>query len=105
MNNKTKKILLLAVLSQTMIDTIEEEMGFFKFKLKRIARSFLDELLKIMDKDFGTIEAASQLVELSQWVVDVFNININAGNMTEQQQKDFQEDWSSLLKKYNLEKK
>ena len=63
-----------------------------------------EQLLKIMDQDFGTIEAASQLVELSQWITDIFNININAGQMDEIDQQGFQYDWQLLLEKYKLEK-
>lgn len=101
---KQYKLLFLAVLSQCMIDNIEDGIGEFKKSDKQFANTFLSRLMAIMNKDFGSAEAVHQLVELTVWIQDMFNVLIKAGNLEETEQKRFQHDWQLLLEKYNLEK-
>jgi hypothetical protein len=99
---KANKLLFLAVLSQTCVDALDEEIGSFKFKHKKVAKAFLEEHLKLMDKDFGSEVAVDQLVGLSVWIHDVFQIMLKVGKRTSLEQRLFQEDWENLLRKYEL---
>lgn len=101
----SEKLLFLAVLAQSINDEMEEEIGTFKFKLKYKAKAFLDESLKLMNQDFQSLEAVDQLVNLSVWVKDVFDIMIEVGKRTPLDQKLFQSDWEQLLEKYKLDNK
>ena len=96
------RLLLLSVLSQSMIDNIEDGIGEFKQKHKQIAKSLLNELLKVMDADFGDPEAVSQLVELTVWLEDMFYILTQAGELEEEKQNAFEKDWEMILNKYEL---
>lgn len=99
---KANKLLFLATISQTIIDALDEEIGSFKFKHKKVAKAFLEEHLKLMDKDFGSEVAVDQLVGLSVWVHDVFQIMLKVGKKGEIDKKSFQYDWELLLEKYGL---
>jgi len=99
---KANKLLFLACISQTIIDALDEEIGSFKFKHKKVAKAFLEEHLKLMDKDFGSEVAVDQLVGLSVWVHDVFQIMLKVGKKDEIDKKSFQYDWELLLEKYGL---
>ncbi len=96
------KMLFLAVLAQTVVDSLDEEIGEFRFKHKRVAKAFLEEHLKLMDKDFGSPIAVDQLVELSDWIRQVFEIMLKVGKRERIEQKCFQSDWEHLLTKYKL---
>lgn len=99
---KANKLLFLATISQTIIDALDEEIGSFRFKHKKVAKAFLEEHLKLMDKDFGSEVAVDQLVGLSVWIHDVFQIMLKVGKRTSLEQRLFQEDWENLLRKYEL---
>ena len=99
---KGDKMLYLACLAQANIDALDEEIGEFRFKHKRVAKQFLEEQLKLMDRDFGDAKAVDQLVELSQWIHDVFKVMLDIGKREREEQKAFQEEWENLLIKYNL---
>jgi hypothetical protein len=101
-DEKAKKLMYMAILSQSLIDEIDEEIGLFRFKTKNIAKSFLGNLLELMDKDFGSDEAVSQLIDLTKWHKDMFNILFSTGELSEIEQKGFEYDWDLLLEKYNL---
>ena len=96
------KMLFLSCLSQCVVDSLDEEIGEFRFKHKRVAKVFLEEHLKLMDKDFGSPIAVDQLVELSDWIRQVFEIMLKVGKRERIEQKCFQEDWILLLEKYKL---
>lgn len=96
------KMLFLACLSQCVVDSLDEEIGEFRFKHKRVAKVFLEEHLKLMDKDFGSPIAVDQLVELSDWIRQVFEIMLKVGKRERIEQKCFQSDWEHLLTKYKL---
>lgn len=101
-DEKAKKLMYMAILSQSLIDEIDEEIGLFRFKTKHIAKSFLNNLLDLMDKDFGSEEAVSQLIDLTKWHKDMYNVLFNTGELSEAEQKKFQYDWELLLEKYKL---
>lgn len=101
-DEKAKKLMYMAILSQSLIDEIDEEIGLFRFKTKNIAKSFLNNLLDLMDKDFGSEEAVSQLIDLTKWHKDMYNALFNTGELSEVEQKSFQYDWELLLEKYKL---
>lgn len=96
------KMLFLSVLAQANIDALDEEIGEFRFRHKRVAKAFLEEHLKLMDKDFGSPIAVDQLVELSDWIRQVFEIMLKVGKRERIEQKCFQNDWEHLLTKYKL---
>lgn len=102
---QANKLLFLAVLAQSTIDSLEEEIGEFRFKHKKVAKAFLEEQLKLMNKDFGSPEAVDQLINLSVWIKDVFNIMLKVGQRTNIEQQCFESDWRILLEKYKLETK
>lgn len=102
---KANKLLFLATISQTIIDSLEEEIGEFRFKHKKVAKAFLDEHLKLMNQDFGSSEAVDQLVSLSVWIRDVFDIMLKVGTRSNIEQQAFQSDWEDLLRKYKLQNK
>jgi hypothetical protein len=99
---KADKLLFLAVLAQTCVDSLEDEIGQFRQKHKQVAKAFLSEHLKLMDKDFGSAEAVSQLVDLSTWIREVFEVMLDIGKRPIEEQRAFQSEWEQLLTKYNL---
>lgn len=99
---RANKTMYLAVISQSLIDNLDEEMGEFKFKQKRFAKLFLEETLRVMDKDFQDGNAVDQLINLSVWVQDVYNVMIEIGTRSKIEQQCFQQDWEELLIKYKL---
>lgn len=100
--DRATKIMFLAVLTQSIIDGLDEEMGEFKFNLKRNAKRFFDEALKVMDKDFQDGNAVDQLISLSIWIKDVYYIMIEIGERSRLDQECFQQDWEALLTKHKL---
>ena len=99
---KADKLLFLASLSQCVIDSLEDEIGQFRHKHKQVAKAFLAEHLKLMDKDFGNAEAVNQLVDLSTWIREVFEVMLDIGKRPIEEQKKFQRKWENLLTEYNL---
>jgi hypothetical protein len=102
MDKRSVDIMFLAVISQALIDNLEDEIGEFKFKHKRIAKQFLEETTKLMSKDFGSVDAVDQLCGLSIWMKDIYKIMLNIGQRSKVEQQAFQFDWESLLTKYKL---
>lgn len=100
---RTNKLLYLAILSQSLIDEIDDNYGLFKFGLKNTASKFQKELLNIMDNDFGDPDAVNQLVNLTVWLRQVHDISRQVEVLPSELQKDFQKDWEDLLTKYNLQ--
>lgn len=96
--------MFLAVISQALVDNLEEEIGEFKFKHKRIAKQFLEETTKLMSKDFGSVEAVDQLCNLSVWIKDVYEIMFKIGQRSKLDQQLFQSDWEDLLTKHQVKK-
>jgi hypothetical protein len=102
MINKEFRLLFLAVLSQCLADNIDDGIGSFKQKHKQHAKTFLAELLKLMDKDFGSAKAVEQLIELTIWLEDMFNVMMQMGGFDEEKTKAIQDDWETLLLKYEI---
>ena len=101
-DERTNKLLYLAILSQSLIDEIDDNYGLFKFGLKNTAKKFQKELLSIMDNDFGDADAVNQLVNLTMWLRQVHDISRKVELLPSTVQKSFQIDWEELLTKYNL---
>jgi hypothetical protein len=97
------RLLFLAVLSQCLIDNIEDSVGQFKQKHKQLAKSFLSELLKVMDADFGSPEVVDQLVELTVWIEDMFGVMMQMGEFDDVKTKQIQDDWEALLNKHGIQ--
>lgn len=102
MKKREFRLLFMACLSQCLIDQIDEGIGEFKKADKAFAKTFLDRLMKIMDKDFGSAMAVNQLVELTVWLEDMFYIMMQVGEFTEEATKQVQDDWQAFLTKHNL---
>lgn len=100
---KSEKLLYLAVLSQSLIDELDDNIGVFRQKHKQLAKMFLNQHMEIMNQDFQSSEAVDQLINLSQWIKDLFMINIKVGTFEESKQKNFESEWQNLLIKYGLE--
>ena len=100
---QTYRLLFLSVLSQCLIDNIEDGIGDFTYeKDSKRARNFKDRLLEIMNADFGSHEAVGQLVELTVWIEDMFYILVQAGELEQEKQDSFETEWEELLTKYGL---
>jgi hypothetical protein len=99
---KAYNMLFLCVLSQTMINLIEDDMPMFKHQTKALAKRFKEELLKNLSFDFNSITEISQLHDLSIWLEDIFAIMMKVGELNDYQKNDFQKDWDFLLKKHRV---
>ncbi len=102
MKTKQQRLLFLAVLSQCLIDNIEDGIGEFKKADKSFAKTFIDRLLAIMNKDFGSSKAVDQLIDLTLWIEDMFYIMIQMGEIDEQKTKEIQDDWEKFLSVHEL---
>lgn len=94
------KILFLAVLSQALIDTIDDNCGLFKHKLKQFATSFRDELLKVMNKDFKNPVAVDQLIKQTVMIENMFYLNADLPKLSDNQQLMLSNEIQALYKKY-----
>lgn len=94
------KILFLAVLSQALIDTIDDNCGLFKHKLKQFATSFRDELLKVMNKDIKNPVAVDQLIKLTVMIENMFYLNAELPKLSDNQQLMLSNEIQALYKKY-----
>ena len=105
MNERIFRLLYLSVLSQSIIDNIEDGIGDFTKKHKQFAKNFLAETLKIIGQDLGNAEAAEQLFELSVWIKQMFHVMLDVAKIEEgkSNKSNFQKDFDLLLKKYNVE--
>jgi len=101
---EAKRLMYLALLSQSLIDEIEDGIGLFKMKTKQRAKALLEDLMNLMNKDLGSEEAVEQLVNLTVWHKDIYNVLIATGKLSKLEQVCFQQDWESLLNKYELKK-
>ncbi len=100
----SKKLLMCAVLAQTLIDELDDNItgNMFKMKTKQSAKRFLADLLQVMNQDFQSVEAVDQLVGMSSWLTQVFDVNYQIGKMDESRQVAFQYDWDKLLAQYGI---
>lgn len=108
MNKEEKRnyrLMFLAILSQLMIDEIEDGIGLFKMKQKQSAKRFKDDLLAIMDNDFHNPIVVQQLLDIGTWISELYQINYKLGKLDKATQDDFEKDWKELLDKYKLETK
>lgn len=94
------KILFLAVLSQALIDTIDDNCGLFKHKLKQFATSFRDELLKVMNKDIKNPVAVDQLIKQTVMIENMFYLNADLPKLSDNQQLMLSNEIQALYKKY-----
>jgi hypothetical protein len=94
------KILFLAVLSQALIDTIDDNCGLFKHKLKQFATSFRDELLKVMNKDIKNPVAVDQLIKQTVMIENMFYLNAELPKLSDNQQLMLSNEIQALYKKY-----
>jgi uncharacterized protein YejL (UPF0352 family) len=99
---KAYKMLFLCVLSQTMINLIEDDMPMFKHQTKALAKRFSEQLVKNLNFDFNSTTEISQLHDLSIWLEDIFAIMMKVGELNDYQKNDFQKDWDFLLKKHRV---
>ena len=102
MKSKQFRLLFLSILSQCLIDNIEDGIGEFKKADKSFAKTFSDRLMAIMNKDFGSSKAVDQLVDLTIWLEDMFYIMIQVGEFDEEKTKEVQDDWEKFLSVHNL---
>jgi hypothetical protein len=55
-----------------------------------------------MNKDLGSDQAVDQLVNLTIWHKEMYNVLIATGKLSKLEQECFQQDWETLLNKYKL---
>lgn len=99
---KAYKMLFLCVLSQTMINLIDDDMPIFRHQTKSLAKRFLEQLEKNLNFDFNSKTEISQLHDLSVWLEDIFAVMMNVGELNDYKKEDFQKDWEFLLKKHKV---
>ena len=99
---EAKRLMYLALLSQSLIDEIDDGIGLFRLKTKQRAKAFMDDLMILMNKDLGSDQAVDQLVNLTVWHKEMYNVLIATGKLSRLEQECFQQDWETLLKKYKL---
>ena len=102
MKTKQFRLLFLAVISQCLIDNIEDGIGEFKRADKSFAKTFIDRLMAIMSKDFGSSKAVDQLIDLTIWIEDMFYIMTQMGELDEEKTKEIQDDWEKFLSVHDL---
>jgi hypothetical protein len=99
---EAKRLMYLALLSQSLIDEIDDGIGLFKQKTKQRAKALLEDLMALMNKDLGSDQAVDQLVNLTIWHKEMYNVLIATGELSKLEQECFQQDWEILLNKYKL---
>lgn len=99
---EAKRLMYLALLSQSLIDEIDDGIGLFKMKTKQRARALLEDLMILMNKDLGSEGAVDQLVNLTVWHKQMYNILIATGELSRLEQQCFEQDWNALISKYKL---
>lgn len=99
---EAKRLMYLALLSQSLIDEIDDGIGLFKQKTKQRAKALLEDLMALMNKDLGSDQAVDQLVNLTIWHKEMYNVLIATGELSRLEQECFQQDWETLLNKYKL---
>lgn len=99
---EAKRLMYLALLSQSIIDEIDDGIGLFKQKTKQRAKALLEDLMALMNKDLGSDQAVDQLVNLTIWHKEMYNVLIATGELSRLEQECFQQDWEILLNKYKL---
>jgi hypothetical protein len=99
---EAKRLMYLALLSQSLIDEIDDGIGLFKQKTKQRAKALLEDLMALMNKDLGSDQAVDQLVNLTIWHKEMYNVLIATGELSRLEQECFQQDWEILLNKYKL---
>jgi len=99
---EAKRLMYLALLSQSLIDEIDDGIGLFKMKTKQRAKALLEDLMALMNKDLGSDQAVDQLVNLTIWHKEMYNVLIATGELSRLEQECFQQDWEILLNKYKL---
>jgi hypothetical protein len=99
---EAKRLMYLALLSQSLIDEIDDGIGLFKMKTKQRAKALLEDLVALMNKDLGSDQAVDQLVNLTIWHKEMYNVLIATGKLSKLEQECFQQDWEILLNKYKL---
>jgi hypothetical protein len=99
---EAKRLMYLALLSQSLIDEIDDGIGLFKMKTKQRAKALLEDLMALMNKDLGSDQAVDQLVNLTIWHKEMYNVLIATGKLSKLEQECFQQDWETLLNKYKL---
>lgn len=99
---EAKRLMYLALLSQSLIDEIDDGIGLFKQKTKQRAKALLDDLMGLMNKDLGSGQAVEQLINLTVWHKEMYDILIATGKLSKLEQECFQQDWETLINKYKL---
>ena len=97
-----ERLLFLAVTSQSMIDVIEDGIGVFRHREKLQANTFKENLLAKLNKDLGSALAVEELINMSQWIYDMFIINHKIVKYPVNIQEDFSKELKNLFVKYNL---
>ncbi len=102
-DEEAKEVLYLAILSQAMIETIENNFHGYRAEQKEIAEKFLEENLRIMSNELGSARAAAELDTLTKWLRSMYDIVIKADKFPNNKRSHFENEMYNLFKKYKLQ--
>lgn len=98
--NKPLKLLFLVVLSQLLIDGIDDNASVFKMSLKNSAKKFQSDLLLVMDRDLKNPVAVDQLIRLGAVLQHYFELNQKANLLEKEKQEALNDDLNSVFDRY-----
>lgn len=106
MKKDTLRKLYTHVLIQSTIEELEAGLENKEFvrKHKQKASMFLEENMKILSMDLGSATAAQEVIELSAWLRQMFEMMIKLGEQHGNRRNSFQKGFDELVKKHNLDK-
>lgn len=100
---KYAQSLFLLVLSQSLIDEIEEMYGKeLKYLPKKKAKELVDVLMPEMSAKFPNMEMVHELIEHTKWLKSIFYKSQTMFFRSELENQCFEQDFAELLKKYKL---
>lgn len=102
-DKEAENVLYLAILSQALIETIENNFKGFRGKQRELAEQFLEENLRIMSEDLGSAKAAEELMLLTGWLRSMYDLMQKADKMPTNKRKHFENEFYNLTKKYKLQ--
>ncbi len=100
---KYAQSLFLLVLSQSLIDEIEEMYGKgLKYLPKKKAKELVEVLMPEMSAKFPNMEMVHELIEHTKWLKSIFYKSQTMFFRSEKENQCFEQDFTELLKKYKL---
>lgn len=99
---KESKILLIACCCHILADNIENTADLFNAETKELAERLKDKMIEITNIEYSNVNSASEIVEMSLNVEEMFLIFQKLGILSQSKQAEFQDKFNYLLQKYKI---